>query len=284
MSTEHPKDTSETHKESSKAIGGVNSAAATTGEVKSVPVDEQHIESSKQTMNNPSQEHSEDSENDIPEDVPEGFFKSMSKPEIMRSESAGEVAKRKFQAYHSASKLVKPERRGSVEMLSWKDIELGRLLDKGSFSCVNEGTLLRDKVDPKPVYAIKYLRENVTEQEDTFVTAAVDLAVEASILSKLMHVNVIRVHGYRSGCISQSFGGQAERGFFLVLDLLYDTCDKRLDRWRRDSDVSVLSMRKSPDTRRIRERIEDVALGKQATAASLSRAFMISINMSLTLL
>jgi hypothetical protein len=197
-----------------------------------------------------------------PDDVSEGFFKDMPKAEKSRSESAGEAAQRKFLAYHSASKLV-PERKGSVEMLCWKDVELGRLLDKGSFSCVYEATLSKDKVDPKPTYAVKCLRENVTKQEDTFVTGAVDLALEASILSKLMHVNVIGLHGYRSGCISQSFG-DAERGFFLVLDLLFDTCDKRLCRWRREKDMSRLSIRRNPDKHQLRERIEDVALGKKA--------------------
>jgi serine/threonine protein kinase len=253
MSTEHPKDTSVTCKESSEVIGGAETDDGAAG-------DERHTKSFKGTKSNPSQESPEHLEREIPEDLPKGLSKSMSKPESGREESAGEIAQRKFQEYFASSKLVKPVRRGSAEMLRWEDIELGRLLDTGSFSCVYEGTLSRDKVEPKPVYAIKYLRENVTEREDTYVTGSVDLALEASILSKLMHENVIRVHGYRSGCISQSFG-EAERGFFLVMDLLFDTCDKRLDRWRRARDVSRWSMRQSPDTLRIRERIEDVAVG-----------------------
>jgi hypothetical protein len=260
MSTEHPEDTSVTCKELSEVIGGAAAADGAAG-------DERHTKSSKGTKSNPSQESPEQLEREIPQELPKGLSKSMSKPESGCEESAGEIAQRKFQEYSASSKLVKPVRRGSAEMLRWEDIELGRLLDKGSFSCVYEGTLSRDKVEPKPVYAIKYLRENVTEREDTYVTGSVDLALEAIILSKLMHENVIRVHGYRSGCISQSFG-EAERGFFLVMDLLFDTCDKRLDRWRRARDVSRWSMRQSPDTRRIRERIEDVAVGKEATKAA----------------
>jgi hypothetical protein len=272
MSTEHPKDTSVTCKESSEVIGGAETDDGAAG-------DERHTKSFKGTKSNPSQESPEHLEREIPEDLPKGLSKSMSKPESGREESAGEIAQRKFQEYFASSKLVKPVRRGSAEMLRWEDIELGRLLDTGSFSCVYEGTLSRDKVEPKPVYAIKYLRENVTEREDTYVTGSVDLALEASILSKLMHENVIRVHGYRSGCISQSFG-EAERGFFLVMDLLFDTCDKRLDRWRRARDVSRWSMRQSPDTLRIRERIEDVAVGKEATKAAFvaSHAFIMSIT------
>lgn len=182
-----------------------------------------------------------------------------SRPEMKRAESAEALAVRKIEQYESASKLRRPERRGSVEQLTWDDVELGRLIDKGSFSCVYEATLSRDRVDPAPLYAVKCLRENVVEHEDTFVTGAVDLAVEASILSKLMHPNIIRLHGASGGCISESF--RDERGFFLVLDLLADTLDRRLKRWRRDQSMSSFSFRSKHDKQRLREGIQDVALG-----------------------
>lgn len=181
-------------------------------------------------------------------------------PEMTRSESAGEKAMRKVEQYENTSKLVKPGRRKSIEALCWEDIELGRILDKGSFSCVYEATLRRDNFDPPPLYAVKCLRESVTEHEDTFVTGAVDLALEAKILEKLMHPNIIRLHASQSGCISESF--RQGRGFFLVLDLLVDTLDKRLGRWRDEQIGSFLSFRSSKqDKRRVTERIENVALG-----------------------
>ena len=108
------------------------------------------------------------------------------RPELKRAESAGAIAMRKIERYQNSSKLVRPERKGSIDKLTWDDIELGRLIDKGSFSCVYEAKLRRDRVDPAPLYAVKCLRENVMEEEDTFVTGAVDLALEASILSKLI--------------------------------------------------------------------------------------------------
>lgn len=201
-------------------------------------------------------------------------FPEAPKPETkpVRSESA-ESARRKVERYHSASKLIRSECRGSTEMLCWEDVELGRLIGKGGFSCVYEATLRRDRVHRKPLYAVKCLRETVTQHEDTFIAGAVDLALEASILSKLVHVNVIRVHGYRSGCISESFN-ETERGFFLVLDMLSDTCDKRIDRWCREKSLlSTWSRRKSLDKLRLRERIEDVALGSYCTVCNAMGTF-----------
>jgi hypothetical protein len=179
-----------------------------------------------------------------------------------RSESAGEAAWRKVQQYQNASRLKRPARRGSVNKLCWNDIDLGRLLDKGSFSTVYEATLRRDQMmDQTPLYAVKCLRSNVTEQEDTFVTGAVDLALEANILAKLMHPNIIRLHGSKSGCISESFRDD-ERGFFLVLDLLSDTLDKRLTRWRRETNMGGFPFRSRQNNLSMRERVEEVALGK----------------------
>lgn len=196
--------------------------------------------------------------------LPEAEDSVGERPTMNRAESAGEAAMRKIEEYESASKLIKPARRGSVDKLCWDDIELGRLLDKGSFSCVYEATLRRDRVDPAPLYAVKCLRENVTEQEDTFVSGAVDLALEATILAKLMHPNIIRLYGSKSGCISESF--RHERGFFLVLDLLVDTLDKRLARWRKEKTAAAFSFRSRQNERRIHDRIEDVALGKKFAA------------------
>lgn len=187
------------------------------------------------------------------------------RPTMNRSKSAGEVALRKVKEYESVSKLVKPDGRAIVDKLCWDDIELGRLLDKGSFSCVYEATLRQDRNDPmRPVYAVKCLRDNVTAQEETFITGAVDLAIEASILAKLMHPNIIRLHKSMSGCISEAFQDN-ERGYFLVLDLLADTLDKRLTRWRREKSIAfVSSFQSKRNNLQMRERIEDVALGVAA--------------------
>ena len=68
------------------------------------------------------------------------------------------------------------------------------------------------------LYAVKCLRNSVIEQEDTFIAGTVDLALEVSILAKLDHPNIIRLHGSSRGCVFESF--RDEQGYFLVLDLL----------------------------------------------------------------
>jgi serine/threonine protein kinase len=180
----------------------------------------------------------------------------MPDPEL--AEHAGRAALLRVKQFSSTSSLLKPERRVSAKALSWDDIRLGRLLDQGYFSSVYEATLSRD---PHAYYAVKCLREDITEQQETFETAAVDLALEAQILARLMHPNIIHLHGSMGGCISESF--HQGPGFFLVLDLLVDTLDKRLLRWRKNKSAATgfLHRSKQQEQHELLDRIEHVALG-----------------------
>eukprot|EP00534_Pseudo-nitzschia_fraudulenta_P009714 CAMPEP_0201151912 /NCGR_PEP_ID=MMETSP0851-20130426/12736_1 /ASSEMBLY_ACC=CAM_ASM_000631 /TAXON_ID=183588 /ORGANISM="Pseudo-nitzschia fraudulenta, Strain WWA7" /LENGTH=552 /DNA_ID=CAMNT_0047428849 /DNA_START=412 /DNA_END=2070 /DNA_ORIENTATION=+ len=65
------------------------------------------------------------------------------------------------------------------------------------------------------------------------VLAASQLAYEAHVLSSLNHPNVIKIRGLDSQGIL-GFERRDHRGFFLLMDVLSETLDKRLDRWRRD--------------------------------------------------
>ena len=174
-------------------------------------------------------------------------------------EKVGKEVIRRVEQFENTSTLARSEHGVSVKALCWSDMELGRLLGSGSFSRVYEATIRRDCVQPAPLYAVKCLRQEITEQTELFTTGAVDLALEAEILAKLVHPNIIRLHGSTSSCAMESFREGA--GIFIVLDLLVDTLDKRLARWRRFKTSSPWILRFDKQDKRQPNRIKDVALG-----------------------
>jgi len=71
-------------------------------------------------------------------------------------------------------------------------------------------------------YAIKRLHTSLTELERT--RGMIDLAIESKFLSVLWHPNIIKMRAVASG-------PTLDRHFFIVMDRLYDTLDKRLKAW-----------------------------------------------------
>jgi serine/threonine protein kinase len=119
--------------------------------------------------------------------------------------------------------------------LPWDDVKLGDVLGEGSFSSVhiaatsNRGCELIETAETREIkrYALKRLREKVVCDEDLCSAAAKDLAFEVTILSTLpVHENIIRLRA-----ISAGFWESPETGFILM-DLLHETLDRRLSRWR----------------------------------------------------
>lgn len=74
-------------------------------------------------------------------------------------------------------------------------------------------------------YALKRLHEDLTTLEKA--RGMVDLAVEAKYLSVVWHPNIIKMRGMASGPMIDNY-------FFIILDRLVDTLDKRMNRWAKD--------------------------------------------------
>ena len=74
-------------------------------------------------------------------------------------------------------------------------------------------------------YALKSLRKDVTDDPDKLLVALCDLAVESRFLSSLEHPNIVKLRAVSSG-------GPFTANYFLVLDRLYDTLEKRLSVWK----------------------------------------------------
>jgi serine/threonine protein kinase len=73
-------------------------------------------------------------------------------------------------------------------------------------------------------YAIKQVRkEALTRSNSNIVSALCDLAIETAYLSKLEHPNIIKVRAVAN--VDNPFSDE----YFLVLDRLYDTLQKRID-------------------------------------------------------
>jgi serine/threonine protein kinase len=81
--------------------------------------------------------------------------------------------------------------------------------------------------------ALKCLEPSRIQSPEEFLDAASDLAMEAEMLSKLDHENIIQLRGVSSTPPSQSYLEDG-RGYFLLMDVLEETLKDRLQRWRKD--------------------------------------------------
>lgn len=175
--------------------------------------------------------------------------------------------------FEAASKLKKPAGSKEPIPLQWSDIKVETLLGAGSFSVVYKAEVNsicpdspEQSEDEDGYFALKRLSSETICCNDSFVTGAIDLALEAKILSRLCHENIIRLHGFKAGNMAESF---AQGGFFLVLDLLHETLDVRMDNWRKEENQksksgTVFYKRKRRAQKRLEavvDRLENVVLG-----------------------
>ena len=227
-------------------------------------------------------------------------------PSHLKEAAAAVVAR--VQQFEAASRLELPEAVEEPMELQWSNIKIDTLLGTGSFSVVYKARVkaLAKRQPASPVesssrsastgggsggsssgrigsgtsckkeehmYALKSLSTETICCDESFVTGAIDLALEARILSKLYHENLIRLHGVKGGDIWESFSHAQQAtggGFFLVLDLLEETLDKKLQNWRtlesQASKISVYNLfnRKKRMQKRLQgvvDRLDSVVLG-----------------------
>lgn len=161
-----------------------------------------------------------------------------------------------------------------VKKLDREDVEVGKLLGKGGFNHVYEVTNVRrpsllgamgggkvavDHSDqetspPSPSaprrsscsnYVVKHLSPSCFADEEKFRAAAVDLALEAKLLSKIDHPNVIKLHGVTKGSVVSAFSSDDDAGYFLLLDKLECTLVERSEEWREERRVIAKRRRSS---------------------------------------
>lgn len=168
---------------------------------------------------------------------------------------------RASQAAHDATRIISkhsklPVLEDRIRRIKWSNVREQSLLGKGAFSEVYRVEIDDPEIQNKNC-AIKFLSPKITNITDgDFNVAAIDLALEADLLSRLNHENIITLHGIYGGDLNTSY--TKSRGNFLILDVLEDNLAKRLERCR------IKERRKFSNTvsnTKLIERIENIALG-----------------------
>jgi serine/threonine protein kinase len=79
-------------------------------------------------------------------------------------------------------------------------------------------------------YACKHLKSNLMSRPDVFKTAASELAYEAHLLGSFDHPHILKIRGWTYNGIS-SFEDGRHDSFFLLLDILDETLEQRIENW-----------------------------------------------------
>ena len=120
-----------------------------------------------------------------------------------------------------------------IQLIQPDDIfSIDRILGSGAFSQVSAVTTRDGRR-----YACKHLQQKLMERPQDFQLAAAELALEAHILSSFDHPNIIKIRGWTANGIA-SFECGKHDAFFLMLDLLDETLDERIGRWR-DQEIHI---------------------------------------------
>jgi len=165
------------------------------------------------------------------------------------------------QESHSHGSMFAPSH-SIVIILSFAELEIGRVLGRGGFGVVSEITQINLKakalsncsssISSKEEekrrcymqthclrqgkacrYALKRLNDHTRQDPTRFFRGVVDLSLEARFLSVLRHPHIITLRGVAAT-------GPYDGNFFLVLDRLHDMLTMRLKTWKRQQPNKLL--------------------------------------------
>jgi Protein kinase domain len=136
---------------------------------------------------------------------------------------------------------VFPPDKPNFEYVDPDDVVIG-----GGFSNVNQCVVVAGKHAGKE-FAVKYLRKQVMVDLHSFKHGAADLAGESYFLHVLNHKNIVKLIGISARPLETSVASGMECGFFVMIERLYDTLDKRIERWKEEREKHGLLRRFSHD-------------------------------------
>jgi len=154
--------------------------------------------------------------------------------------------------------------------LEWRFIgPIRTLVGRGAFSnvyhiCLNKSIMNDNESDASSLlcqaeeFALKRLNSVMPADHKKFRNAACDIALEASLLQRLRHPNIITLHAVKSGDLEDAIN---YRDFFLVLDFLTLTLSSRLRTWKKQAKSVLLKVNKNAKNFRLMDRLEHTALG-----------------------
>ena len=150
-----------------------------------------------------------------------------------------------------------------IPFLERNELRVGSLLGEGGFCQVwdvtgivlnsshNHKYYTNDTTDHPPVFsdeqvlarnslalepsklAAKQLRKQLTKHPQQFTLAAADLCVEAEYLSRLSHPHIVKVRAMTLGGIHPMMETGRYDSYFLLLEKLEMTLEKRIQQWQR---------------------------------------------------
>ncbi|CAJ1955529.1 unnamed protein product [Cylindrotheca closterium] len=202
----------------------------------------------------------------------------MSEEEIDRArrKQMGIIAEEEITGLVERSRL---EILDDVLQLDWDDIDLRSTIGYGGFSQVFRAGIQVSSIDEDAPaiadqeFALKCLSPNTMARTKSFKTGSVDLVIEATILARLSHPNVIKLHGFYGKSVRNSYL-ESERGYFLVIDLLADTLRNKIDKYR----LQNPKMRKTRDPSQQMGSIKDS--NKPNTSEALERIKSIGVDVA----
>ncbi len=182
-------------------------------------------------------------------------------------EKVAYIASKAYRKASAKSSVLCMDTVGGVDLIKFDQIEVGQLLGKGSFSNVYEITKIghdessetndlqdvtytKKEDDQKFLesnyqrrtskmfrYAIKFLKDDILSSPNSYAVGTVDLVIEGMFLASLTHPNIIKVRALPVGGVESLLQPKA-KGYFLVLDRLFDTLNERIyELWQEEHRV-----------------------------------------------
>ena len=115
----------------------------------------------------------------------------------------------------------------------------------------------RRKSKDEARYAVKHLSSDIRENQTLFRKGAIDLLVEVLFLTSINHPHIIKIRGLAVNDMD-SFLDTTGKGYFIIMDRLYEILDKKILQWaaieqkNRNSLTSRLKMKKKTSPSRNR--------------------------------
>ena len=94
---------------------------------------------------------------------------------------------------------------------------------------------VRDRETGEYRYAVKFLKNKWVNDQKGFENAALDLASEAELMSRMDHPNVLRLRAIATKGLDSFAEMSRLDGFFIVVDRLRQTLTDKVERWERQT-------------------------------------------------
>lgn len=182
--------------------------------------------------------------------------------DIRIHEKVASIASKAYRRASATSNVLSRDKVAGIALVKFEDLTVGEFLGKGSFSYVHEITKIEsgssddgngeeeNTTDPRALltanfqrsesktyrYAVKFLKDTVRSNPEKFAIGTVDLVVEGMFLASLSHPNIIKVRALPEGGVKCLTRPQSnKKGYFLVLDRLFDTLSERIySKWQEE--------------------------------------------------